>query len=100
MGRLLSGMGWMTVLSGAAVLAYAQYRSNQTGKDIVTILQNLPDELKKSQAEWQQRLLTAMEAGKQAAAEKEAEIEQELSAQERQFSARETYQEETADVNV
>ena len=100
MARLLSGMGWMTALGGAAIVAFAQYRSNQTGKDIVTIMQNLPQEIKEAQAEWQQRLLTAMEAGRQAAGEKEAEIEQALSAQEHQFSAQETYQEETAEVNV
>lgn len=84
MGKLLSGMGWMTVIGGVAVIAYAQYRSNETGKDIVTVLKNLPEELKQSQSEWQERLMKAMEDGKQAAAEKEAEIDEKLRAQETQ----------------
>ena len=74
----------MAVIGGIAIIAYAQHRSNETGKDILSVLNNLPEELKQSQAEWQERLMRAMEAGKQAAAEKEAEIEQELNAQDTQ----------------
>jgi hypothetical protein len=43
-----------------------------------TVLSNLPEELKQSQAEWQQRLREAVEVGKQAAAAREAEIDREL----------------------
>ncbi len=98
MGRILSGMGWMTVLGGAAVMAFAQYRSNRTGRDLVTVLQNLPEELKEAQAEWQECLLAAMDAGRKAAAEKEEQIERELSAHEHKFSSRQTWQEEKAEV--
>ena len=65
-----------------AVLAFAQHRSNETGRDIISILQNLPQELKEARAEWQQKAMVAMEEGKKAAAEREAEIYRELSAQE------------------
>lgn len=80
MGRLFSGMGWLTVLGAGAVLAFAQYRSSETGRDLVTVLKNLPEELQAAGTEWQGRLMQAVVAGKQAATEKEEEIERELAA--------------------
>lgn len=78
MGRFMSGLGMTVGVAVIAVVAYAQKRSAETGKDIMTVLSNLPDELKRSQAEWQKKLEVAVDAGKKAAAEKEAEIEREL----------------------
>ena len=65
-------------LAAVAVLVYAQRRSAQTGRDVVTVLSNLPEELKESQVEWQGRLRKAVEIGKEAAAAREAEIDREL----------------------
>jgi Sec-independent protein translocase protein TatA len=78
MMRLFGGLGWMAAAGTAAVLAFAEYRSRETGRDLATVLKNLPDELKQSQAEWQERLGKAVEEGKQAASRREAEIDQEL----------------------
>lgn len=82
MSKFLSSMGWLTVIGAGATLAFAQYRSNETGRDIVTVLGNLPEELKQAEAEWQERLMRAVAVGRQAAGEREEEIERELSAQE------------------
>ncbi len=82
MGRLFFRMGWLMGLGAGAVLAFAQYRSNVTGRDLVTVLENLPQELKEAGSEWQARLKQAMAAGRQAATEREEEIERELAGQE------------------
>lgn len=79
MARLFTGMGWLAAAGTAAVLAFAQYRSHETGRDMVTVLKNLPEELKQSRAEWQERVEKALQEGKQAAAEREAQIDRELS---------------------
>ena len=79
MGHFMSGLGKVAGLAAVAVMVYAQRRSARTGKDVVTILSNLPAELKESQAEWQERLMEAVEVGRQAAAEREAELERDLS---------------------
>lgn len=81
MGRLFSGMGWLTVIGAGAALAFAQYRANETGRDVVTVLKNLPEELQVSAMEWQARLMQAVAEGKKAADAKEVELEQDLAGQ-------------------
>ena len=78
MGRFFSGLGKAAGLAAIAVAVYTQKLSSETGRDFMTVLLKLPEELKQSQAEWQKRLEHAVDAGKKAAAEKEAEIEREL----------------------
>jgi Sec-independent protein translocase protein TatA len=78
MMKLLGGMGWMAAAGTAAILAFAEYRSRETGRDLSTVLKNLPDEFKQSQSEWQERLRKALEEGKLAANRREAEIDSEL----------------------
>jgi len=90
---LIKGLGWITAGAAVATIAFAQYRSSETGRDIVTVLQNLPQELKEAQAEWQQKAMDAMEEGKRAAAEREAEIDREL-------DVHETHEQEVPDFIV
>ncbi len=78
MGRLLSGLGWTAAAGTVAALAFARYRSNETGKDIVTVLGNLPEELQEAQSEWRRRLQKALAEGREAAAERELRFEREL----------------------
>jgi hypothetical protein len=82
MSKLISSFGLVVGIAAAAALVYAKQRSAQTGKDVMSVLFNLPAELKESQAQWQQRLKEAVEVGKKAAAEKEAEIDRELEGEE------------------
>jgi len=72
----------MAGLAGAAVLVYAQRRSEKTGRNVGTVLTNLPDELNETRGELEQQIREALEAGKKAAAEKEAEIDRQLAATE------------------
>lgn len=71
-------IGLLAGLAGAGLLIYAQKRSEKTGKDIGTVLSNLPEELQETKEQLQHRAKVALEAGKQAAAEKEAEIDRQL----------------------
>ncbi len=86
MGKFFSSVGLLAAAATAATVIYAQKRSQQTGRDVVDVLGNLPAELKESGSEWQQKLRLAVDAGKQAAAAKEAEIEQQLGQREEQPS--------------
>jgi hypothetical protein len=76
--KFFSTVGLTIGLAGAAVWMYAQRRSQQTGRDITTVLSNLPEELKQTKSELQREMKSAMSAGKRAAAEKEAQIDREL----------------------
>ncbi len=78
MSSLVSKAGFTIVIGAAAMIIYAQKRSAETGKDTMTVLSNLPDELKKSQAELKIKVEKAVEAGKRAADRKEKEIDQQL----------------------
>lgn len=80
---LVSKIGFTAVLAGAALLLYAKNRSDKTGRDIGTVLSNLPDELKETRGELQKEVKIALEAGKRAAAEKEAEIDRQLESEEK-----------------
>lgn len=73
-----SRLGVVVGLAGAAVMLYAQRRSQRTGRDLGTVLSNLPQELKETKAELEQKVRVALERGRRAAAEKEAEIDREL----------------------
>ncbi len=79
-----SKVGLLSAAAAAAAVFYAQKRSQETGRDIVEVLGNLPAELKGSGAGWQEKLRLAVDAGKQAAAAKEAEIERQLGEPEEQ----------------
>ena len=79
MGKLAAKLAWTGLLAGAAVLLYARSRAQQTGRDMGTVLSNLPNELKESKAELEREVKVAVEAGKKAAAEREEEFERELS---------------------
>lgn len=78
MSRAGSGLGLAATAAAAAVLYYAHRRSAETGRDIFTVLSRLPQELQESWEVWQVRLQEAVEVGKRAAAEREAEIEKGL----------------------
>lgn len=80
--RITSALGMAASLAGAAVLMYAERRAQRTGRDVGAVLSNLPGELKETRGELQKKLRRAVEAGKQAAAEKEAEIDRQLEAAE------------------
>ncbi|MCL6106145.1 MAG: hypothetical protein M1309_02175 [Actinobacteria bacterium] len=78
MSNLVSKAGLAIVIGAAATIIYAQKRAAETGKDMMTVLSNLPDELKKTQADLKIRIEKAVNAGKQAADRKEKEIDQQL----------------------
>ena len=78
LSKFLSSAGFTIVVAAAAVVVYAQKRAAETGRDTMTVLANLPAELKESQTVWQEKLETALEAGKEAAARKEVEIDRQL----------------------
>lgn len=82
--RFTSAVGMMVSLAGAAVLVYAERRAEKTGRDVGAVLSNLPEELKDTRQELKKSLKKAMEAGKLAATEKEAEIDRQLEAAEAQ----------------
>ncbi len=90
MSGFLAKTGLLAAAAAAAAIFYAQKRSQETGKDIVEVLGNLPAELKESGAGWQQKLMVAVDAGKQAAAAKEAEIDHQLGRQEEQSESART----------
>jgi len=78
MGKLFAKLGWTGMIAGAAVLVYAQRRAEKTGRDMGAVLANLPGELKQTQAELQQEVKEAVEVGRKAATEREAEFDREL----------------------
>ena len=78
MSKLLSSTGFTLLVAAAAVVIYAQKRAAETGRDTMSVLANLPEELKQSQAVWQEKLEKAVEVGKEAAARKEEEIDRQL----------------------
>ena len=86
MGKLAAKLGWAGLLAGAAVLLYARSRAQQTGRDMGTVLSNLPNELKATRAELEREVKVAVEAGKKAAAEREEEFDRELSREDTQIS--------------
>ncbi|MFA6002006.1 MAG: hypothetical protein WC828_07850 [Thermoleophilia bacterium] len=72
----------MALAAGAAVYVYAQRRSEETGRDLGTVLSNLPQELKESSGVLKQHMGEAAIAGRKAAMEREAEIDRQLSGEE------------------
>lgn len=80
--RFTSALGVVVSLAGAAVVLYAERRAEKTGRDVGAVLANLPEELKATRTQLQKNLRQAMEAGKQAAADKEAQIDRQLEAAE------------------
>lgn len=78
----MSKLGMVTSMAAAAVLVYAQHRGEKTGKDVGTVLSHLPEELNGTKDELRRQLSQAMEAGRRAAADKEAEIDRQLAAEE------------------
>mgnify|MGYP001616533495 FL=1 len=78
MGKMFTRLGWAGMIVGAAVLVYAQRRSEKTGRDMGAVLANLPGELKQTQAELQQEVKEVVEIGRKAATEREAEFDREL----------------------
>jgi len=79
MGQILSKLGWGGVIAGVALVVYAQRRAQKTGRDLGSVLTNLPDELKGTRAELEQEVKYAVEVGKKAAVEREAEFDREIS---------------------
>lgn len=85
MGKLMGKAVWLGLAAGAAVLVYALRRSAKTGRDIGTVLSNLPEEFKESGEELQQHVEEALSAGRKAAAEREAEIDRQLNEEEQDY---------------
>jgi len=78
MGKLLSKLAWAGVIAGAAVVVYAQRRAQKTGRDMGSVLTNLPNELKETRSEMEREVKEAVEVGKKAAVEREAEFDKEF----------------------
>lgn len=78
MGKAASRLGLLAAAAGALLYIYARQRAAETGKDIPSVIANLPEELRESWAEWQDSARVAMEAGMKAAREREADIEESL----------------------
>lgn len=78
MGKIISGFMWTVGAGAVAVIVFARYRSNATGRDMMTVIENLPEELRLASEDCRQRLQAAFAEGKEAAARREAEIEAEL----------------------
>jgi len=78
MGKLFSKLAWTGIVAGAALLYYAQRRAEKTGRDVGTVLGNLPNELKESRSEMEKEVRQAVEVGKKAAVEREAEFDREF----------------------
>lgn len=79
MGKIASGFFLTVGAAAVAVVLFARYRSAVTGRDMRSVIENLPEELRQAGEECRQRLGAAFEEGKVAAARREAEIEAELS---------------------
>lgn len=79
---LLKGVGILAGIAGAGVVLFARKRSAATGKDIAAIMSDLPAELKQAGGELKQRLQESIGIARQAAAEREAEIDREIAAAE------------------
>lgn len=78
MGKLLSKLAWTGIIAGAAVVVYAQRRAQKTGRDMGSVLTNLPNELKDTRSEMEREVKEAVEVGKKAAVDREAEFDREF----------------------
>ncbi|MHB9111441.1 MAG: hypothetical protein ACYC4D_02280 [Thermoleophilia bacterium] len=78
MGKLFSKLAWAGVIAGGAVVVYAQRRAQKTGRDMGSVLTNLPNELKETRSEMEREVKEAVEVGKKAAVEREAEFDREF----------------------
>lgn len=67
-------------VAGLALAAYVYDRRARTGADVLTILGQLPADLRRLRGEVQRRALRALEEGRAAAREREAEIVRRLEA--------------------
>ncbi|MHB1389799.1 MAG: hypothetical protein ACYCXF_00985 [Thermoleophilia bacterium] len=79
---IVSKLGMVSGLAAAVVLVYAQHRGEKTGRDVGTVLSNLPQEVNGTRDELRQQLSRAVAAGKRAAADKEAQIDRQLADEE------------------
>lgn len=82
---LLKGAGILAAVVGAGALLFAKKRSEQTGRDIAGIMSDLPAELKQAADEMRQRLKESIGIARQVAAEREAEIDEMIAAEERKL---------------
>ncbi|MBI5870629.1 MAG: hypothetical protein HZB44_06715 [Actinobacteria bacterium] len=78
MGKLFAKIAWAGLIAGAAVVVYAQRRADKTGRDVGSVLANLPNELKETRSEMEREVKEAVEVGKKAAVEREAEFDREF----------------------
>jgi hypothetical protein len=78
MGKLFSKIAWAGLIAGAAVYIYAQRRADKTGRDVGSVLTNLPNELMETRSEMEREVKEAVEVGKKAAVEREAEFDREF----------------------
>ncbi|MHB0866149.1 MAG: hypothetical protein ACYC6B_02460 [Thermoleophilia bacterium] len=79
---MMSKLGMFSGLAAAAVLVYAQHRGEKTGRDVGTVLSHLPEELNGTRDELKRQLGKAVEAGRRAAADTEAQIDRQLAEEE------------------
>lgn len=78
MGKGFSKLGLFAAAAGGLLFLYARQRAAETGRDIPSVIANLPEELAESWAEWQSRARVAIDAGMVAAREREENIEESL----------------------
>lgn len=74
--RLLAG----GVVAGLALAAYVYDRRARTGADVLTVLRQLPADLRRLRDEAQRRAVRALEEGCEAARRREAELVRQLEA--------------------
>ncbi|MBE0428334.1 MAG: hypothetical protein IBX61_00475 [Thermoleophilia bacterium] len=79
--RLIPALGLAAGVAGGALIYYAKRRAEKTGRDMGAVIANLPQELKETRSEVEQQVRKATEIGRQAAAEKVAEIDRQLRAE-------------------
>jgi hypothetical protein len=78
MGRLTTGLGLMAGAAAAAALLLAYRISQESGKTLVEALSEVPAEAERYIEELRTRGTEAFQAGREAAREKQAEIDQQL----------------------
>ena len=84
---VVKGIGLLAGIAGVGIVLFAQKRSAATGKDVGEILGNLPEELRQYGDEMKLRLKESVTIGKDAAAERETEIDQMIAEEEAKLEA-------------
>lgn len=84
---LLRGIGLLAGAAAAGAVLFARRRSAGTGRDIVEVMADLPDELRKAAAEIKVRASESITIARKAAAEREAEIDRLIEAEETRLTA-------------